>query len=147
MWRPAARESGLQVIVLDPRSGHDIETAFATFVDRGAGALVFGSGPFFNSNREQIVALAARHRLPASYSLREFALTGGLMSYGASQTDAYRQAGLYVGRILKGARPADLLVMQATQFEFVLNLRTAKALNFDLPPLYSRWPTRSLSSE
>jgi putative ABC transport system substrate-binding protein len=105
------------VIVVNPRSNGDIEPAFATFAKLGAGALIVGSGPFLNSNREQIVALAAQHRLPASYSLREFAAAG------ASQTDAYRQAGLYVGQILKGERPADLPVMQATQFEFVLNLK------------------------
>jgi putative tryptophan/tyrosine transport system substrate-binding protein len=130
----AGQAAGLQVIAVDPRNNRDIEPAFETFAKQGAGALIVGSGPFLNSNREQIVALAAQHRLPASYSLREFSSAGGLMSYGASQTAAYRQAGLYVARILKGERPADLPVMQATQFEFVLNLKTAKALDLEIPP-------------
>jgi putative ABC transport system substrate-binding protein len=115
------------------KSVGDIEAAFATLAERRVGALLVGPGSFMNSNRDRLVALAARHTLPATYPLREFALAGGLMSYGTSITDGYRQAGLYVGRVLKGEKPADLPVMQASKFEFVLNLKTAKALGLDVP--------------
>ena len=130
----AALALGLQLIILDVSSDRDIETAFATFVQRGASALLVGTGAFLFSNRERIVALAARHSLPAGYNDRDSVVAGGLMSYATSIPDAYRQAGIYTGRILKSEKPADLPVMQATKFEFVINLKTAKTLGLTIPP-------------
>jgi putative ABC transport system substrate-binding protein len=129
----AAQAIGQQLVIFDVSSERDIETAFATLVQQGAGALLVGTGGFLNSERERIVALADRYALPTSYSQREGVVAGGLMSYGTSITDAYRQVGIYVARILKGEKPADLPVMQATKFEFVLNLRAAKTLGLEVP--------------
>jgi putative tryptophan/tyrosine transport system substrate-binding protein len=129
----AARAIGLQLITLDVSSDRDIETAFATLVQRGAGALLVGAGAYLTSKRESIIALAARYAIPAMYQMRETVVAGGLMSYGPSQSNAYHQAGIYVGRILKGEKPGDLLVIQSTKFEFVINLKTAKTLGLDMP--------------
>ena len=130
----AAQSIGQQLIVVDVSSERDIEAAFATFVQRGAGALLVGTGTFTNTHRKGIIALAARHALPASHPLREFVVEGGLMSYGASITDAYRQVGIYAGRILKGEKPADLPVMRSDKIEFVINLKTAKTLGLEFHP-------------
>jgi putative ABC transport system substrate-binding protein len=130
----AGQAMGQQLFILDASSDRDIDAAFTTFVQRGVGALVVGSGPFFNSQRERIVALAAHYALPASYQNREAVLDGGLTNYGTSLTDAYRQVGIYVGRILKGEKPADLPVLQSSKFEFVINLKTAKTLGLEIHP-------------
>jgi putative ABC transport system substrate-binding protein len=131
----AALAIGQQLIVVDvSRSDFDVEKAFATLVQRGAGALLVGSGGFLNANRDRVTALAARHAIPTIYAQREAAVAGGLMSYGASITDAHRQAGVYAGRILKGEKPADLPVMRSTKFEFVINLKTAKTLGLEFHP-------------
>jgi putative ABC transport system substrate-binding protein len=130
----AAQAIGMQLIVADVSSDRDIEPALAALVQRGVGALLVGAGGFMTSHRERIVALATRHALPAMYGLREFVAAGGLMSYGTSITDAFRQVGVYTGRILKGEKPADLPVMQSTKFELVLNLKTAKTLGLAIPP-------------
>jgi putative ABC transport system substrate-binding protein len=129
----AGRNMGRQLLIVKAASESEFDAAFAAVVHARAGALLVGGGPFFNSRRRQLVALAARHRLPASYVNREYVEAGGLMSYGASQTDAYRRAGGYVGRILKGARPADMPVELASKFELVINLTTAKSLGLMVP--------------
>jgi putative ABC transport system substrate-binding protein len=130
----AARVIGRQIVLLTASSESDIDAAFATISQMRAGALLVGSDPFFNSRRDQIVALAARHALPAIYEPREFAMAGGLMSYGTNIVDAYRQMGFYAGKILKGEKPGDLPVVQPTKFTLVLNLKTAKALSLTLAP-------------
>jgi putative ABC transport system substrate-binding protein len=130
----AARTLGLQLLVLNASTSSEINTAFATLRHPRAGALLVGGDPFFTSRRQQIVALTTRDAIPDMYTNREFVEEGGLMSYGNDTLDGYRRAGLHVGRILKGEKPADLPVDQATKFEFVINLKTAKALGLDVPP-------------
>jgi putative tryptophan/tyrosine transport system substrate-binding protein len=130
----AARALGRQLLILDASTASEIDAAFATMRERRAGALLIGADPFFSSRLQQIVALAARDAIPAMYVNREFVEEGGLTSYGNDTADSYRRAGVYVGRILNGASPADLPVDQATKFEFLINLRTAKKLGLEVPP-------------
>jgi putative ABC transport system substrate-binding protein len=129
----AARKRGLQFHVLHASAVRDFDAVFATLAQLGAGGLVIGSDPFFNSQSQQIAALAIRHAVPAIYQYREFAAAGGLMSYGGSLTDMYRQVGVHTGRILKGEQPTDLPVQQTTKVELIINLRTAKALGLTVP--------------
>jgi putative ABC transport system substrate-binding protein len=129
----AARTLGLRLIVLRATSEREIDAAFATIVQQGAAALDVAVDPFFTARRDQIVALAARNRIPAVYPLRDFAVAGGLMSYGTDFVDSYRQAGVYTGRIVRGEKPADLPVQRSTKFEFVINFKTAKALGLAVP--------------
>lgn len=129
----AAASIGVRVVVLNASVENEFEAAFSELVANHVGALMVGADPFFNSRRDQLVALAARHQIPAIYEFREFAAAGGLMSYGTSLADAYQQVGNYTGRILKGAKPAELPVVQSARFEFVINLKTAKALGIEVP--------------
>ena len=132
----AARPLGEQIHVLEASTDAEIDAAFSTLVQLRAGALVIGPDQFYNDRRERIAALALRHSLPSVYSRREYAVAGGLMSYGTSLSDIYRQAGVYAGRILKGAQPADLPIVQSTKLELVINLKTAKALGLTVPPSF-----------
>jgi len=130
---PAARSMGLQIQIQKASTSAEINTAFAVMARERPDALFVGSGPFFGERRVQLVNLASRHAIPTIYSSRDHAEVGGLMTYGTNALDRYRQAGIYTGRILKGAKPADLPVVQSTTFELVINLTTAKALNLTIP--------------
>jgi putative ABC transport system substrate-binding protein len=130
----AGRATGRQILMVKAAHEREFDNAFTRIVQSGAGELLIGSGPFFLSQRRRLVALAGRHALPTMYNQREYAEVGGLISYGPSQSDAYRRAGVYVGRILKGEKPGDLPVEFSTKFELVINLATAKALGVEIPP-------------
>jgi putative ABC transport system substrate-binding protein len=130
----AASSLGKQILVLNASDDREIDSAFATIAQQGVAALLVASDPLFFDRREQLIALAARQAVPAIYYLRAFSQAGGLLSYGSSLTDMYRQVGIYTGRVLNGERPADLPVMQSTKFELVINLKTAKALDLIVPP-------------
>jgi putative ABC transport system substrate-binding protein len=130
----AARDMGLQIQVLEASTSREIEAAFATFVRERPDALFVGNDAFFTSRSVQLVHLATLHKVPATYSGREFAEAGGLMSYSANTGDTHRQIGVYVGRILKGAKPADLPVVQSSKFELVINHQTARLLGLTVPP-------------
>lgn len=129
----AARTLGLTVQVFNAVTEQDLDEVLASLPKAGASGLVVPAEPFFDSQRDRLVALAARHAVPTIYGLREYAVAGGLMSYGASLPDSYRRAGIYVGRVLKGEKPAGLPVMQPTKFDLVINLTTAKALGLTVP--------------
>jgi putative tryptophan/tyrosine transport system substrate-binding protein len=130
----AARAIAQQLLVLTATNEPNIDTAFATLVENNASALVVAVSAFFNTHREKLIALSAQHGVPTIYFRREFTVAGGLMSYGTSAAETYRQLGVYAGRILRGEKPADLPVVQSTRFEFVINLRTAKELGLTIPP-------------
>ena len=129
----AAARLGVQLVVLHANSDHDFEAAFARLIEQKAQALLVCASPLFNNTRDHLVALAARHNIPAAFEWREFATAGGLLAYGNDLADTYRQLGVYAGRILKGAKPADLPVVRPTKFDLTLNLKTARALGLTLP--------------
>jgi putative tryptophan/tyrosine transport system substrate-binding protein len=129
----AAQAAGLELVLLNASTSREIDAAFATLAQERANALFVGPGAFFNARRIQLVMLAAHHRIPSTYSVRAYAEAGGLMTYGTNQADMFRQVGSYAGRVLKGARPADLPVVQSTKFELVINLNTARALGLEVP--------------
>ena len=130
----AGRAIGRQILMVNAANEREFHAAFAKVVQAGAGGLLIGASPFLLSQRRQLVALASRHALPTMYNQREFVEVGGLISYGPSQSDAFRRAGVYVGRILKGEQPGDLPVELGTKFELVINLATAKAFGLEIPP-------------
>ena len=130
----AARTTGQKIVVLKASTERDIDAAFAALVQHRVNAVLVGDDPFFRGQRRQLVALAARHAMPTIYFVREFAAAGGLISYGSSIVGSYRQSGVYAGKVLRGARPADLPVEQPTKFELVVNMKTAKALGIAVPP-------------
>ena len=134
MLQAAARSIGHNILVLNARSEADFDPAFATLVQARVGALLVADDAIFMNRRETLIALAARHKVTAIYGRSEYPAGGGLLSYGANTPDQYRQSGIYVGRILKGDKPADLPVLQPTKFELVINLKTAKALGLEIPP-------------
>ena len=130
----AAQTSGLRAVVVDLNSEHEIDTVFSQLAEQRVDALVIASGVFFVRQRDRLIALAAKHALPSIFTDRLYAAAGGLMSYGADNSDAYRQAGLYVARILRGDKPSDLPVMQPTRFKLVINMKTVKTLGLTVPP-------------
>ena len=130
----AARTLARLLFVSKASNDAELIAAFATLLERRVGALLVAADPYFDTQRDRIVSFAVQNRLPAMYQFREYAVAGGLISYGPNITDMYRQAGIYAARILKGTKPADLPVLQPTQFEFVINLKTAKALGLTIPP-------------
>ena len=130
----AARTIGQRLFVAKAGDDAGLNAAFTLLLQQQVGALLVAADPYFDTRRDRIIAFAAQNRLPAVYHFREYAVAGGLVSYGPSVTDAYRLAGVYTGRILKGERPADLPVVQPTKFDFVINMKTAKALGLEIPP-------------
>jgi len=133
----SAAHLGLRLVVVRANTESEFAAAFSTVVTQRGGAILVCASPFFNSRRQQLIVLASSHALPAIFEWRDFAVAGGLMSYGTSLNNAYRQAGIYAGRILKGEKASDLPVVQSTKFEFVINLSTAKALHIEVPPTLS----------
>jgi putative tryptophan/tyrosine transport system substrate-binding protein len=131
----AGHALGQQIVIVKAGTESEFGAAFSTFVESGVGALLVGAGIFFESKRRLLAALATRHAIPTIYTARDYVEAGGLMSYGASPTDAYRRAGIYTGRILKGAKPGDLPVELPTKYELVINLATAKALGLEIPAM------------